>query len=306
MTDGRAGLPEDAAPRDEPPDPTTTGDASGRTTTTEDTPTHTDDAPGDTTKEAPPAVPTRRRFTAAASRDLWRGALVLVAVATVTGAVVRWALPDDQRVEVVETGFTADLPSDGMDDATYGVVVENPTNEVAYHTVVCVELRLADADAGADADGGCEEFTIEVMFPGQRLGIGAVTDVLGEQVTGIDVHVRGPAAWEDPDDHSHPADADTDVPVPHVIEAGDVAVTYSPDHEPVVSFVPVSRYIDDVRRASAYAIFRDTDGRIIGGSGTDLPSPIRPQDDTRRSIVVDDTELPDLATAEVYVFPSGL
>lgn len=197
---------------------------------------------------------------------------------------------DDTDVRVVETGFS--VLTDPHYDVSYGVVIENPTDEVAYHTVVCVELRLE-----ADEDQGCRRFTVEVLLPGQRVGFGTLATLTGDrrEVTDLSVEVRGPATWEDPDEYRRGE-----------IVASGLAVAYSPENHPVVSFDRESRYQGDVvRTAAAYAVLRNGDDEIIGASGMDLEVPVRPNEPGRHSIV-HEAPAPDLATAEVYIFPSGI
>jgi hypothetical protein len=234
----------------------------------------------------------------------WRARAALVAIAQLAAvAVVAIRGPDDGRggVEVVETGFSE--LSDDLAEVSYGVVVENNSDEVAYHTTVCVRLLVA----GEDGEG-CREFTVEVLQPGQRVGFGSIasTSPAGATVTGVDAAIDGTAAWDDPADYaSVDREGDYDDPyLPWEVVADELAVVYSPENEPVVSFNAEPRFGNaPVRNASAYAVFRDADGEILGASGA--PLDLRLAQPTRLS-VVHDAELPDVASAEVYVFPSGL
>jgi hypothetical protein len=235
-----------------------------------------------------------------AARRHWRGGLRVVAVATLSCAVVvvvsHHAGNEERGIRVVETGFS--VLSDSDYDVSYGVVIENTTDQVAYHTVACVTLH-GDANENSDdnEDSGCRRFTVEVLLPGQQVGFGALDNIYTYQgtLTDVSVELQGPATWEDPDE---PGRAE--------IVASDLDVAYSPDNHPVVSFDRQSHYEHDVaRNASVYAVLRNTDGEIVGASGIDLDVPVRPQETVRHSIV-HEAPIPDLATAEVYIFPSGI
>jgi hypothetical protein len=230
------------------------------------------------------------REVAAAARRRWRGGLGLVVIAALSCAAVVVVSDDNNGVRVVETGFS--VLSDPYHDISYGVVIENTTDNVAYHTIACVELRI-----DANEDNGCQRFTVEVLLPGQRVGFGAADRLYGDRrnVSGISVEVRGPATWEDPDEYQRGE-----------IVASNLNVAYSPENHPVVSFDRQSGYqFDVVRNATAYAILRNDNDEIIGASGIDLDVPVQPNERVRHSII-HEASVPDTATAEVYIFPSGV
>jgi hypothetical protein len=228
-----------------------------------------------------------------AARQRWRSGLGLAAVAVLACAVVVVVGRDggQRGVRVVETGFS--VLSDELYGISFGVVIENTTDDVAYHTVACVEPQL---ESGDEMHDGCWRFTVEVLLPGQRVGFGAPETLSPRwgDVTGISVELDGPATWEDPDQHPS-----------REIVAGGLEVAYSRENHPVVSFDRSYRPpADTVRNATAYALLRDDDGDIVGATSSDLEGPVRAGETVRHS-VVHEAEVPDLATAEVYVFPSG-
>lgn len=229
----------------------------------------------------------------------WRGLLGLFAVAMLSFAAVVTVGTvtggDDGGIRVVETGFS-NIVSDSLFDVSYGVVIENTTDEVAYHTVACVDLQLDTDDYTVDDGDGCRQpFTVEVLMPGQRVGFGRFASLTDADVRDMSVEIRGPATWEEPDEYDRGE-----------IVASDLEVAYSPENHPVVSFAGQSGYeLDVVRNATAYAVFRNDDDEIVGAVGTDLPASVVPQERARHTIT-SEAPLPEVATAEVYVFPSGL
>jgi hypothetical protein len=251
-------------------------------------------APGAEAEPAPEGqTPQPERPDDPARRWQGRLALVGVAVLTCTAVVVvghrsAGGAGSGGGVRVVETGFS--LLDDPLYRISYGVVIENTTDEVAYHTIACVGFRRDEGE-----DGGCRDFTVEVLLPGQRVGFGALESMNEGRpaVTGISVQIEGPATWEDPDEHPRPK-----------IVTVDLDVAYSPENHPIVSFDHQSEG-EVVRNATAYTVLRDGDGEIVGAAGLDLDQPVRPQEQARHSIPIE-AVVPDLATAEVYVFPSGL
>ncbi|MGH9210059.1 MAG: hypothetical protein ACRD2C_05185 [Acidimicrobiales bacterium] len=243
---------------------------------------------------APSATSPAAEVVAWAQRR-WRRLVGLAAVAAASFTVVVTVGSDDhESIQVVDTGFST--VDEGSAEVTYGVVVENTTADVAYHTVACVGLRMDSDDE--DDERGCQRFTIEVLLPGQRVGFGGLGTVLSSpeaEVSGISVELQGPATWEDPDEDRWAE-----------IVADNLEVAYSPENHPVVSFDRESGYpFDVVRNATAYAVFRNDRNEIIGANGTDLLVPVNPREQVRHSILTE-TSLPGIATAEVYVFPSGI
>jgi hypothetical protein len=233
---------------------------------------------------------------AAAVRQRGREVLALAAVAVLACGVV--VVVGDGGggggVRVVETGYS--VLTDPDHAVSYGVVVENTTDDVAYHTVACVKPQL-DADEYEDDGYGCRRFTVEVLLPGQSVGFGGSERLLPSdgEVTGLSVELQGPGTWEEPDEYDRGQ-----------IVARGLAVAHSPENHPVVSFDGRSSYQQDtVRTAAAYAVLRDRDGDIVGATGRELEVPVRPGEAGRHSLV-HEAVVPDLATVEVYLFPSGI
>jgi hypothetical protein len=89
-----------------------------------------------------------------------------------------------------------------------------------------------------------------------------------------------------------------------VISATDVRMSFSPANAPAVSFTTASRHGTQPQEAgAAYAIFRNADKDIVGGTGASRA------DDRTTGVTIDpqwnlaaEAPVPELATVEVYAF----
>lgn len=234
---------------------------------------------------APRPRPGRRR--ARRAFRLAAGVVVaVVAAALVVGFDVVDAV-DGPAVEVIDRGFSMSESRDDERVLSFGVVVENRTDEIARLTLVRVELTDG-------ADGCCPQehrFTIPKLLPRQRVGVGATVRISEPDISGIDVTVQGPVAtdptplWREPEE---------------AVATGDVEVSFSPANEPAVGFTVRSASTTAPDEVAAYAIFRDADGAIIGGTGTE-PDGAGRRDPARRALIAD-APIPSLAEVEVYAF----
>lgn len=210
--------------------------------------------------------------------------LALLAVAT----VVVWVTRDRQPVEIIEMGFSAGQDvggsPEGGSDVSWGAIVENTSDRAAHG----VDLRATYHDA----DGTTEDrlYTVDLLLPGQRLGVGE--DLVGPldlngPVVDVGVTVDRVESWR-------PRDAGA------AITADDVWVGYSPDGELTVAFVARSPNDSAVESISTRAVFRNADGEIVGGlSGIAGLQPGRPA----QAWIVMPVEIPDASTVEVYILP---
>jgi hypothetical protein len=212
-------------------------------------------------------------------------ALAGAVVAGLTCAAVVVLSGGGPAVEVVETGYSVVEGGGPVTQVSFGVVVENRTDKVARLTMVTVEIE-------GERDDCCENtygFTIGMLLPGQRVGIGATRSAPGLRVTGIDVSVHGPA------------DAETKLPPSdrRTTPIEDVSTSFSSDNGPLVSFTTGLPYRS--QDVDAFVIFRNADGDIVGGAdshGVERPAGLNP----RRLQVAAGGPVPEAVEVEVYAF----
>jgi hypothetical protein len=216
----------------------------------------------------------------------------VVAILACAAVVVRFG-GAGPAVVVVEEGYSVVEDVEGQPMVSFGVVVENRTDEVARLLLVRVAI-----DDGDDCCRDTYEFVVDSLQPGQRVGVGSTVPApatgaprsLRADVEGIDVSVDGPGSTQE----AHR------VPEQEIARAEHVRVAYSPTNEPEVTFTTASRA--GTRWEKAYAIFRDADGAIVGGTGTSARHPgVALADDQPPWALVAEAPLPDLATVEVHL-----
>lgn len=172
---------------------------------------------------------------------------------------------------------------------SWGVIVENRGDQVAYNTTVVVGFINDEGDV-VDSS----EVVINLLIPGQRLGFG---DAPYEEVSGVvelDVTVEPPSEWRDPEGYSE-------------ITTSDIDVTYDSSDSPEVSFEAENPYDQRIENVMAYCILRNAAGDIVGGGGT-TDVPYLPENGTISGSIDLFTAVPDVdaAKTEVYVDPMGL
>lgn len=163
--------------------------------------------------------------------------------------------PDGAEVVVIETGFS-ELTGGGT--SSWGVVVENTSHEYAAWDLL-VTVRLLDA-GGNQIDAIDSEVTR--VLPGERIGFGNTSPHRGTDVADIAVEV----------------DIDFWQPVYNFhwwfypITATDVT-TQATDEGATLRFAVDAAYTSDLILGELQvmgnftAIFRDSDGAVIGGAG---------------------------------------
>jgi hypothetical protein len=233
------------------------------------------------------STPLQLAFWRSRTRILLGALLALLAIAT----IVVW-VRGDPPVRVTEIGFSrvrgVTEPDRGAGGISWAAVVENPRAEVAYGTTF--RLTYHDDQGGTDDS---HLVIVDALLPGQRLGIGGNTydgDVYGMdgRVTSVDVEVDDVARWESPDEHER-------------LTASDVWVGYSAENVLTVSFTAGPGDSERVTEARADAVLRNRDGEIVGGASGSVRPPEVP-DGPPEGRIVASAEVPDVATAEVYLY----
>jgi hypothetical protein len=192
------------------------------------------------------------------------------------------------EIEVVETGFQNIMGGWDRDEktATYGFIIENTGDELA--TDISINVSVYDADGTALAS---DSQSIYVLRPGEQMGIG--DEFYGENfasdVDRIDVQVS------EPSDYSR-----DDVPDEGSVTA-DGITTSTDDYGVTTKFTVTSTYDQQLDSPYGYAIYRNADGDIIGGSGRYLD--FIPANGSVAAEVSSYEVVPNIATTEVFIDP---
>lgn len=192
----------------------------------------------------------------------------------------------DAAVEVVEQGFlNFRTEYDDQLTATYGFIVENTGDDTA--TDVEVSISAYDANDGALASAS---HTIWVLRPGQKMGVG--DEFYGEnfpaEVARLDIQV------------SEPSDYPSEVPDEGKLTAEGVSTT-SDDYGMTTKFTVKSTFAEQVDGPYAYAIYRNGEGKIIGGSYDILD--FVPANGTAAGEILGYEIVDGVASTEVYIDP---
>jgi len=200
------------------------------------------------------------------------------------------APPASGGLQVVESGWSHEAKENGR-VRSYGVIVENTSDRVAFQTTA--EVRFIDA-AGNDAmdpSGSFLDGRVTVVRPGERIGFGATFLADGDAATKMEVALTTAEWWAEDNTALEFA----------AITVGDVATDRS--HPPKqLMFAVTSGYTENLTSTRAAAVFRNADGKIVGGATAPGPSPL-PSGRSEGSITVE-YGIPlsaDPATIEVYV-----
>jgi hypothetical protein len=177
--------------------------------------------------------------------------------------------PDGGGIRVVEKGFTQ--ISGSAYTVSIGAVLENTSGQYAYRTRVTVSFL--DSQRRSASDSGSHVFEIPVVRPGQRIALGDWTYILdnpaGRPVTvaSIDFEV-GATSWL-PADEGRRTFAEV-TSTSSRLERSTVARNTATVH-----YSATSAYCRDVSLRGMAIVFRDSAGRIVGGSFD--PNPINHQ-----------------------------
>jgi hypothetical protein len=193
-------------------------------------------------------------------------------------------------VEVVDSGFSNFMGGFDQDErsVTYGFIVENTGDEIA--TDISISISAYDADGTALAS---DSKTIYVLRPGEQMGLGDefFGDTFSTEVDSIDVQVSEPSNY-----------SVDDVPDEGTLTAEGITTT-ADDYSVTTKFTATSTYGQQLDYPSAYAIYRNTAGDIIGGSSGSLDF-VAANGSTAGEVSSWDL-IPDVATTEVYLDPGG-
>jgi hypothetical protein len=154
---------------------------------------------------------------------------------------------DGGSLELVEQGFSmsADELSE-TDLLAYGVVIENPSDQVA----TSIDITIGFLDASGTVIGSDQQ-VLNVLSPGATFGIGnSGLEMDGEPVE-MQVDVAEPT-WESPDDYGE-------------ITANGISTSIDDWGAPITNFTAESTYGEQLDGPYAFAIYRNSAGEIIGG-----------------------------------------
>lgn len=189
-------------------------------------------------------------------------------------------------LEVVESGFSNYMGGYDRDEQTaaYGFVVENTGDDVAVD--VSVSVSAFDADGTAVAS---ESHTIYVLRPGEKMGIGDEFwgDDLTAEIADLQVQLSEPSGY-----------GAEDVPEEGTLTAEGITTT-TDDYGVTTKFTATSTYDQQLDYPSAYAIYRNAGGDIIGGSRGSVDF-VAPNGSTAGEVTSWEV-IPDIATTEVYL-----
>jgi hypothetical protein len=189
---------------------------------------------------------------------------------------------------------------------SYAIVVENTGDQVIRHLPITYSF-LGDAGevveepetAFSDSDLTSETVTVPQIQPGERLAVGRVQYLEHNDVADMQIEVGEPQQWMSEDYHTQIEPT----PSSDALTTSDIDVSYGDQNEPVVSFTIESRHDEAISTTYAYIVFRDDEGRIIGGTYGYVDSDygsltIAPDDSVDVEIAVDDPmEIPDIDPA---------
>jgi len=197
---------------------------------------------------------------------------------------------DGHSLRVVESGF-ARLPYAAF--VQVGLLIENPSTEVAYATSVSVTVHAADGSVLlAPGSESQQTQTIPAIGPGARVGFGASIGQPPLSTTPpayLTVEI-GPSFWA-PGGHTAPSVSDLRV-----------RVTEGTQPYGGVTFTLQSGACTDLPSHGVATLYRDHDGTLIGGS-RDPQSPIRcPATPATAHVSLPELS-PDLDATRVEVYP---
>jgi len=192
------------------------------------------------------------------------------------------------ELEVVDSGFSNFMGGFDQDEraVAYGFIVENTGDE----TVSNVNISVSAFDAAGTAVAS-ESHTIYVLRGGEKVGIGDEfygTDFTAD-VADIQVQVSEPSEF-----------GSDDVPAEGSLSAEGITTTPG-DYDITTTFTATSTYAQQIDSPYAYAIYRDANGAIIGGS-TGYLDFIAANGSVAGEVRSWDL-IPNVATTEVYLDP---
>lgn len=203
---------------------------------------------------------------------------------------------DGADVEVVDKAVTTTEDSSGTPMVSYAVIVENSSADIA--TATRLEVRLLDkaGDPVKDlvADNDVFNTAANLVMPGEKQAVTNATYNEGGEVASIEVKASG-TAWYSGDDERFSA-----------VTAGDVTVETSGGDEAKISFRAESAYEDELSTVATYAVLRDADGKLLGGTAPNDAEPTAYEPGSSDGTIEVSSGLPpkwDADATEVYVDP---
>lgn len=188
--------------------------------------------------------------------------------------------PGGGTIEVVEKGLSSYVDQRAYERVSYGIVLANTsTTHVAY--TARVEIHVVGSDGRPAFDEWEREHyvwrLVGAILPGQTVGIGGVTYASRLDTVQLQVTVHD-ALWLPPD-QGGPLWLDPVVPAEGIAASKITATGIRTERDPdsadmTLAFTVDSEYRVPVRLA-AEAIFRNSDGVIIGGTGSRSGSSLR-------------------------------
>lgn len=197
---------------------------------------------------------------------------------------------DDAEITIEETGFS-NLEDDSGMQVTYAILLSNPSRDVAVGTSLEVSLLDAQGKVIKDkvADRKKTVLSANLVMPGEEQAISNRTYV-DRRVDRVKITIAD-SHWAEDDGRF------SELTVSKVRPVRD-------DDDLTVSFTVHSRYDETISPAEAYAILRDGDGKLLGGSAyinaeQHEYSPGR----TATEIELDRTQPENVKDIEVYADP---
>ncbi|MGH3737243.1 MAG: hypothetical protein ACRDT6_16745 [Micromonosporaceae bacterium] len=180
------------------------------------------------------------------------------------------APPDGRGVTFGEKGFSVTVDGGGTPMVSYGVIVENPSK---YIVGLVIKVTLRSAKGGEVSDGPAfspstvGHRAIRFIYPGERFGLGGLYDTdpleAARDVVGVDFEVLRGQWWPVGSSRSF---LGRTRPLPHVT-IRDVTARRHRKTGLALSFTAVSAGSEPVLDTCVQALFRDSSGKIVGGSG---------------------------------------
>ena len=183
-----------------------------------------------------------------------------------------------EGLATVDSGWSV-AEDDSITEGSYGIIIENQGDELI--TNFSVEVAIYDLN---DTVVGTNNHSVAKLAPGERLGIGYdITDDVSNGISRLEV------GFEEGYGDSVPEGAFT---------VSEVATT-TDEYGTTTTFTVASSYGVDLDSPYAYVIYRDTAGKIIGGT-YGLVDMI-PAGGRANGELTSYDPVPNVATAEVWV-----
>lgn len=216
--------------------------------------------------------------------------------------------PDGGEMKVVERGFSTGRDKAAGPTLQYGVIIENTSRRYA---ALRVEVFVVVVDAAgtrlSNVSGLTGRREVGPVLPGQRTGTGAAAPLGRATARNVDITI-GVTWWVPPGHPITEVGGRGSMPLA-AVDASDVRIRRDgPEKEPVVTFMVMSRYQQEIVEPAAYVVFRDSNGRIVGGGtaqqGGDDAYP--PGSSVGHIVARHGTPVgTDVSRTEVYVSPFG-